>query len=67
MGGVLEETWCSFGGRKFSCLFLTEELLFEAMRESNLLVDEPQSLIYYNANGVFLVCCKKKSLSDLEN
>uniref|UniRef100_A0A915PIM4 Uncharacterized protein n=1 Tax=Setaria digitata TaxID=48799 RepID=A0A915PIM4_9BILA len=47
MGGVLEETWCSFGGRKFTCLYLTENLLFEALREADLLVDDEESLIYY--------------------
>uniref|UniRef100_A0AAF5PVP9 NNMT/PNMT/TEMT family protein n=2 Tax=Wuchereria bancrofti TaxID=6293 RepID=A0AAF5PVP9_WUCBA len=60
MGGVLEETWCSFGGRKFTCLYLTENLLFEALREANLLVDDDQSCIYYCAQGIFLICCKKQ-------
>uniref|UniRef100_A0A8R1TV52 NNMT/PNMT/TEMT family protein n=1 Tax=Onchocerca volvulus TaxID=6282 RepID=A0A8R1TV52_ONCVO len=59
MGGVLEETWCSFGGCKFACLYLTENLLFQALREADLLVDE-QSNIYYCSNGIFLICCKKK-------
>lgn len=60
MGGVLEETWCAFGGRKFTCLYLTENLLFEALRESNLLVDDEQSCIYYCSQGIFLICCKKQ-------
>ncbi|VBB31525.1 unnamed protein product [Acanthocheilonema viteae] len=60
MGGVLEETWCSFGGRKFTCLYLTENLLFEALREANLLVDDEQSSIYYCAKSIFLICCKKQ-------
>ncbi|CAG9536898.1 unnamed protein product [Cercopithifilaria johnstoni] len=60
MGGVLEETWCSFSGRKFACLYLTENSLFEALREANLLVDDEQSRIYYCAQGIFLICCKKQ-------
>lgn len=60
MGGVLEETWCSFGGRKFTCFYLTKNLLFEALREADLLVDDDQSTIYYCAQGIFLICCKKK-------
>lgn len=59
MGGVLEETWCSFGGCKFTCLYITEDILFEALREANLLVDDEQSNTYYCSQGIFLICCKK--------
>ncbi|VDM99026.1 unnamed protein product [Thelazia callipaeda] len=61
MGGVLEENWYSFGGHKYACFYLTERVLFEALREANLLVDDPQSLTYYCSEGVFLICCKKKT------
>ncbi|KAM3717665.1 Nicotinamide N-methyltransferase [Dirofilaria immitis] len=60
MGGILEETWCSFGGHKFACLYITENLVFESLREANLSVDDKQSRIYYCANGIFLICCKKQ-------
>ena len=59
MGGILEETWCSFGGRKFTCLYITKEFMLDCLRDAGLLVDEPFYCI--EVNGMFLVCAEKKS------
>ncbi|KAK0409393.1 hypothetical protein QR680_004514 [Steinernema hermaphroditum] len=61
MGGILEETWCSFGGRLFTCLYITQEFMFECLREAGLDIDDPKASIFYEVNGMFLVCAKKKN------
>lgn len=61
MGGILRETWCSYGNRKFSCLYLTEEEMIETLRECGLLIDDQQQTIYYNVHDMFLLCTRKKS------
>ncbi|VDD96449.1 unnamed protein product [Enterobius vermicularis] len=61
MGGVFEETWCSFGGKKFPCFYLTEELLFATLRDCGLLIDDPDQTICYNINGIYLICSRKRS------
>jgi hypothetical protein len=58
MGGILEETWCSFGGRKFTCLFITKDFMLDCLREAGLLVDDPKTYLL-EVNGMFLVCAKK--------
>ena len=64
MGGLWEETWCSFGGRKFTCLFITKEFMLDCLREAGLLVDEDdeKSMYLLEVNGMFLVCAKKAEL-----
>ncbi|TKR70605.1 hypothetical protein L596_022610 [Steinernema carpocapsae] len=60
MGGILEETWASFGGRIFSCLYITQEVMFQTLRDAGLEVDDPKECKYYEVNGIFLICAKKK-------
>uniref|UniRef100_A0AC34FKN2 Uncharacterized protein n=1 Tax=Panagrolaimus sp. ES5 TaxID=591445 RepID=A0AC34FKN2_9BILA len=59
MGGILEETWCSFGGRKFTCLFITKEFMMDCLREAGLLVDDEKKTYLLEVNGMFIVCAKK--------
>jgi nicotinamide N-methyltransferase len=59
MGGILEETWCSFGGRKFTCLFITKEFMLDCLREAGCLVDDEKTCYLLEVNGMFLVCAKK--------
>lgn len=60
MGGILEETWCSFGGRRFTCLYITKELVYDCLRENDLLVDDDKHCVYFEINGMFMICVKKK-------
>uniref|UniRef100_A0A914DM78 Uncharacterized protein n=1 Tax=Acrobeloides nanus TaxID=290746 RepID=A0A914DM78_9BILA len=60
MGGILEETWCSFGGRKFKCLYITKEFIFGCFRDAGLLVDEDKLCRYLEINGMFMICARKK-------
>jgi len=57
MGGIMEETWCSFGGRKFTCLYLTEEMMMNALRQAGLDVNRP--IAYFEINGIFMICVQK--------
>lgn len=60
IGGVLEETWCSFGGRKFTCLYVTREMMLNALAEAGLsLVADQKSTVLFEINGMFLICAKK--------
>ncbi|KHJ93930.1 hypothetical protein OESDEN_06150 [Oesophagostomum dentatum] len=59
MGGILEETWCAFGGRTFSCLYVTEENLFSALKEAGLQVENDRKCVFYEIDGMFMVCAKK--------
>uniref|UniRef100_A0A915DJ40 Uncharacterized protein n=1 Tax=Ditylenchus dipsaci TaxID=166011 RepID=A0A915DJ40_9BILA len=70
MGGILEEHWCAFGGRKFKCLFITHEFVVDCLRSAGLKVDEERgsspnndpsgpSTIFYEINGMFIICCRK--------
>ncbi|CAI2353136.1 unnamed protein product [Caenorhabditis sp. 36 PRJEB53466] len=59
-GGIFEETWCSFGGRKFTCLYITKEVMLDALAKAGLFVEEERSCVLFEVNGMFLVCAKKK-------
>ncbi|CEF68851.1 Methyltransferase, NNMT/PNMT/TEMT family and Putative NNMT/PNMT/TEMT methyltransferase, nematoda family-containing protein [Strongyloides ratti] len=61
MGGVMEETWCSFNNKKFLCLYLTEKVLFDALREAGMDVDNEKETIFINNNGMYMILSKKKS------
>lgn len=64
MGGILEETWCSFGGRKFNCLYITKDFMLECLKEAGLLInfeDNQPTSLYYEINGMFLIAAKKGS------
>lgn len=62
MGGILEETWCSFGGKKFNCLYITKEFMLNCLREAGLIIDfEKRDLtILHEINGMFLIAAKKE-------
>lgn len=59
MGGVLEETWCSFGGRKFTCLYLTEKMMLDALDEAGIRISDDKKCIMYQINGMFMICARK--------
>ncbi|ULT91029.1 hypothetical protein L3Y34_008962 [Caenorhabditis briggsae] len=60
-GGIFEETWCSFGGRKFTCLYITKEIMLDALAKAGFYVDESDSgCVLYEINGMFMVSAKKK-------
>lgn len=59
-GGVFEETWCSFGGRKFTCLYITKEIMLDALAQAGLFVEEGRQCVLYEINGMFLVCARKR-------
>ncbi|KAL7073220.1 hypothetical protein ACQ4LE_007093 [Meloidogyne hapla] len=62
MGGVLEETWCAFGGRRFSCLYIDREFLLKSLNEAGLeiFIDSIGSKLFYECDGMFLLVAKKK-------
>jgi len=62
MCGILEETWCSFGGRKFSCLFITREFMLQCLTDAGLLVDveDREKTILYEINGMFMIAARKR-------
>ncbi|KAI6190166.1 hypothetical protein M3Y97_00087300 [Aphelenchoides bicaudatus] len=63
VGGLFEETWCSFGGRKFNCLYITKEYFFECLTEAGMVVDLENSkhTIMHEVNGMFLICAQKRA------
>jgi hypothetical protein len=60
MGGCLEETWCAFGGRKFGCLYITEECMLNTLRDAGMMVDDRQHTLFYTLDEMFLICTRKK-------
>jgi nicotinamide N-methyltransferase len=48
MGGVMNSTWCSFGGKKYTCFTLTEDEMFGALRENGIDVENGETMRYYN-------------------
>jgi hypothetical protein len=63
MGGILEETWCSFGGRKFSCLYITKDFMLECLKDAGLIINfgSSKDTLMYEINGMFLIAAKKAS------
>ncbi|CAJ0929637.1 unnamed protein product, partial [Mesorhabditis belari] len=59
MGGVFEETWCSFGGRNFTCLYITQEMMMEAFKEAGLSMENDKACVLYEVNGMYMVVAKK--------
>ncbi|CAJ0582703.1 unnamed protein product, partial [Mesorhabditis spiculigera] len=59
MGGVFEETWCCFGGRNFTCLYITQDMMMEAFSEAGLSVEGDRSCILYEVNGMYMVIARK--------
>ncbi|CAI4224801.1 unnamed protein product [Auanema sp. JU1783] len=64
MGGILEETWCSFGGRKFSCLYITKEDMLNALNEAGIRIVKDKKCMMYEINGMFIICARKVRDSD---
>uniref|UniRef100_F1L9I4 Methyltransferase n=1 Tax=Ascaris suum TaxID=6253 RepID=F1L9I4_ASCSU len=60
MGAILKETWCSFGGRKFTCLYIDEELVVSTLRECGFLIDDPHSTCLFNHESILVLCSRKK-------
>uniref|UniRef100_A0A8R1I173 Uncharacterized protein n=1 Tax=Caenorhabditis japonica TaxID=281687 RepID=A0A8R1I173_CAEJA len=64
-GGIFEETWCCFGGRKFTCLYITKEVMLDALAKANMFVEEnDRGCVLYEVNGMFMVCAKKKIMDE---
>ncbi|CAD5224729.1 unnamed protein product [Bursaphelenchus okinawaensis] len=61
MGGILEEKWCSFGGRRFTCLYITRDFMMSCLEAAGLEVDvdDRTKTLYYEINGMFLIQCHK--------
>ncbi|VDO21719.1 unnamed protein product [Haemonchus placei] len=62
MGGILEETWCSFGGRVFSCLYITKEMMLNALEEAGLRREDDRKCVMFEVNDMFLICARKRHL-----
>lgn len=48
MGGVMNSTWCSFGGIRYSCFTLSEAEMFSALKNGGIDVNDHENLKYYN-------------------
>ena len=58
MGSVMEETWCAFGGIQFECLYTTEALITDALRNAGIDVDGKDYQLY-EVNGIYLLYGRK--------
>lgn len=65
MGAILEENWCSFGGKKFQCLYITKEFVFDCLEDAGIDTkgDQNESFkpIIFEVNGMLIVCCQKRT------
>ncbi|KAF7638468.1 hypothetical protein Mgra_00002147 [Meloidogyne graminicola] len=61
MGGVLEKSWCAFGGHRFSCLYIKKEFLLNTLEEAGLEIfkDSIGTKLFYERDGIFLLVAKK--------
>ncbi|KAI6185340.1 Amine N-MethylTransferase [Aphelenchoides besseyi] len=61
LAGILEETWCSFGGRKFSCCYITREFMLQCLQDAGLIIDfeNRQATILFEVNGMFMIAAQK--------
>lgn len=64
MGGILQETWCSFGGRVFGCLYITKEMMLNALAEADIYLESDRKCIIYEINDMFVICARKRLRSD---
>ncbi|VDM55947.1 unnamed protein product [Angiostrongylus costaricensis] len=60
MGGILEETRCSFGGRVFSCLYITKDEMLGALEEAGLHMESDRKCMMYDIDGMFMICARKR-------
>lgn len=58
MGGAFEETHYTIGPKKFACHYLTEDQLFDSLRDAGIDVDS-NSFAFYFHEGAFVVVGKK--------
>lgn len=61
MGGVLEETWYQFGGKRYSCHYLTEEDMLKTLKSNKIDIDDEKTFKYFNHEGIFLIVGRKLS------
>ncbi|KAK5983069.1 hypothetical protein GCK32_022676, partial [Trichostrongylus colubriformis] len=67
MGGILEETWCAFGGRVFNCLYVTKEMMLNALSEAGVHLEESPKCIMFEVNDMFLISARKARSDSDEN
>ncbi|VDO85945.1 unnamed protein product [Soboliphyme baturini] len=60
LGGALEEKFYTLGSKRFTCYYLTEEELLQALHDNGIDVHS-QDFSYYNSDDVFVVFGKKVS------
>ncbi|VDM68334.1 unnamed protein product [Strongylus vulgaris] len=61
MGGIFEETWCAFGGRTFTCLYITKENMLSALEDCGLRVEDDRKCFLYEIEGMYMVCARKSA------
>ncbi|ETN77562.1 NNMT/PNMT/TEMT family protein [Necator americanus] len=59
IGGIFEETWCAFGGRTFTCLYITKENMLSALEDAGLRLENDRKCILYEYTGMYMVCARK--------
>uniref|UniRef100_A0A915IJ54 Uncharacterized protein n=1 Tax=Romanomermis culicivorax TaxID=13658 RepID=A0A915IJ54_ROMCU len=60
MGGLLQQSWYKTGGKCYKCLYLTEEILIDVLKQCDILIENRKDFFYYDHQGIFLcVGCKK--------
>ncbi|KAL6741686.1 hypothetical protein Aduo_014915 [Ancylostoma duodenale] len=64
MGGIFEETWCAFGGRTFTCLYITKEDMFNALEDCGMRVENDRKCVLYEIEGMYMVCARKSTGSE---
>ncbi len=57
MGGVMEDSWYEFGGKRFACLHLRKAVLFSSLTTAG--IDLENDFVYCNHEGIFLVHDRK--------
>lgn len=52
---------CSFGGRKFNCLYVTKEYLLECLTSAGLVIDfeRRDQTVLHEVNGMYLIAAQK--------
>ncbi|CAI5450233.1 unnamed protein product [Caenorhabditis angaria] len=65
-GGILEENWCSFGGRKFTCLYITKEIMLDALAKAGLFIEKDRTCVFYEINGMFMVFRVKSIIESIK-
>ncbi|KAI6213307.1 hypothetical protein M3Y94_00135200 [Aphelenchoides besseyi] len=55
------ETWCSFGGRKFNCCYITRDFMLQCLQDAGLIIDlvNHQATVLFEVNGMFMIAAQK--------